>query len=523
MKGTAMSDSKKRRPDLKKKAKDKLIGGAIKKKIFEWAYGKDRYGINGGNIGPLGPSIGTNGPETTGERAIDELRSEGVPEKYLDYNQVVSDADNAIRRGDSPEKAIRYAKQKAKGRWLEQRFRPQRMQSHQSMSSQSVQPGMVTDMRYRGDDAVPSKGKNNPQDVVLPAVMTPTVIAMRKQLEEQLKGSSEDDLQIKHPKDWTQEELLAAMKERERISDPVMKDQMFRREREWFENAYGNQEVEYDETGKMKQPKMRGPVYAHPTPMKTKDGQDLHAGISQIVDQAIGGVGSPIEGINLPFYDEEKGGWVQFDPMTGGYNKVPAGPAQEKGREPHPTDYVKLPYEHMQPGEIDESVPVITKKAPDVVKGIQSGLNMLTNKQNQSPLPGAVKQVKLKEDGVAGPKTSLGLKKALVENGTGKVAEAVAMGQFKEVVKKAKKEGPQNLADELSQTFSPLLPKKKSPKDGFQMEGLALQDTLNDLGAGLKDDGIVGPKTTDAFTQAAKKTDEDDLINRFAYNMGFNF
>ncbi|MDV7341767.1 hypothetical protein RYZ26_19355 [Terasakiella sp. A23] len=163
------------------------------------------------------------------------------------------------------------------------------------------------------------------------------------------------------------------------------------------------------------------------------------------------------------------------------------------------------------------------KEEGDVVKGIQSGLNMLTNKDNQSPLPGAAKQVKLKEDGVAGPKTSFGLKKALVEKGTGKVAEALALGQFKEVVKKAKKEGPQNLADELSQTFSPLLPKKKSPKEGFQVEGLALQDTLNDLGANLKDDGIVGQKTSDAFTQIVKKTDEDDLTGRFAYNLGFDF
>jgi len=210
---------------------------------------------------------------------------------------------------------------------------------------------------------------------------------------------------------------------------------------------------------------------------------------------------------------------VQFDD-TG--KMVQPQPVRPMPKQPSPIKTIEGQDLEAAVSAVLEQLPE-QKEEVDLVKGLQAGLNMMTNKQNQSPLPSAPKQVKLKEDGVAGPKTSIGLKKALVEKGTGKVSEALAMGQFKETVKKAKKEGPQNLSDELSQTFSPLLPKKKSPKDDFQVEGLALQDTLNDLGAGLKDDGIVGPKTTDAFAQIAKKTDEDDLANRFAYNMGFDF
>lgn len=174
---------------------------------------------------------------------------------------------------------------------------------------------------------------------------------------------------------------------------------------------------------------------------------------------------------------------------------------------------------------IDQIVALLPQKGdePELIKGVQSGLNILTNKQNQSPLPNTPKTAKLKEDGIAGPKTALGLKKALLNKGTAKVSEALALGQFKETVKKAKKDGPQNLADELGATFSPLLPKNKSPKDGFQPEGLVLQDTLNDLGAVLKDDGNVGPKTEAAFGQIAKSKDEDELVNQFGYNLGFEF
>lgn len=160
---------------------------------------------------------------------------------------------------------------------------------------------------------------------------------------------------------------------------------------------------------------------------------------------------------------------------------------------------------------------------PNMVKAIQSGLNVISGKDNASALPGADKQTKLKEDGLIGPKTAFALKKAVVDQGAPKVSEAVALGQFKNTVKQAKKGQQQNLSAELSRTFDPLLPKKKSPKAAFQPEGLALQDTLKQFGADLKDDGIVGPKTEAAFRSVAKTQDEDRLVESFGENLGFKF
>jgi len=299
------------------------------------------------------------------------------------------------------------------------------------------------------------------------------------------------DLRLKSPKDWTEDELKDAMKERESASNDAEK-------REMFEANYGNGEAGFDETGRMMQPKPIRSIPSTPVPVRTNDGQDLENAMRDIWDR-------------LP--KKDKNG----DPIVG----IPEGPVDDG----FPDDgFVGIPEfknpDRGYPGEI-----------PDIqmVKGIQSGLNMLSNKKNQSPLPGKQMTVKLKEDGLVGPKTSFGLKKALVNNGSPKVSEAIALGQFKETMKKAKAAGPQNLASELGAVFAPLLGSKKTPKEGFQPEGLALQDTLNDLGASkkgyelLKDDGIVGPKTEAAFDLVAKSTDEDELINQFGYNLGFDF
>ncbi|NVK19325.1 MAG: hypothetical protein HWE30_11565 [Methylocystaceae bacterium] len=268
---------------------------------------------------------------------------------------------------------------------------------------------------------------------------------------------------------------------------------MMDREREWFEHYYGTDPVQFDETGKMVQPRPVRDVPKRSLAIKTKDGKDLEGAIDEIIRI-------------LPIKEKPGDDYstMPVDPIDPKLPKLPGLPDDKVGIMPI-----------VPPG--------VEKPEAEVIKGLQAGLNMLSNKQNQSPLPNTPKVQKLKEDGIAGPKTAFGLKKALVDQGTGKVSEAVALGQFKETVKKAKKDGPQNLAGELGATFGPLLGKKKAPKQGFQPEGLALQDTLNDLGAGLKDDGIVGPKTTDAFSQIAKTADEDDLVNRFGYNLGFDF
>ncbi|WP_135079841.1 hypothetical protein [Terasakiella sp. SH-1] len=382
------------------------------------------------------------------------------------------------------------------------------------------------------------------------------------ELSREVLSNSQADLSLKPPKDWTEAELKDAMKAREKAPVQERQDMMLR-EREWFEHYYGNEPIRFDETGKMVQPSPVRRAPESPLPVRTVDGQPLEEAIEDVLGR-LPETGdevriSPIEGgVVLPF--------PQKPPQDGqpGIHPVPV-PAPGKGAPPRlplpgpdndligimpvkgegGLSFPQKPPQDGQPGIQPVPVPAPGKDAPptlplpgpgndligimpvkgedEIVKGIQSGLNFLSNKDNQSPLPKALKQPKLKEDGVLGPKTSLGLKKALVDKGTGKVSEALALGQFKETVKKAKKGGMHNLAGELGVTFEPLLPQKKSPKPGFQPEGLALQDTLNDLGANLKDDGIVGPKTTDAFMQVVKAKDEDEIVNQFAHNLGFGF
>lgn len=383
---------------------------------------------------------------------------------------------------------------------------------------------------------------------------------LKKKLFDQLKGEDEsDDLLLKNPRDWTEEELRDVMKRRERLKNPVEKDEMFAREREWFDANYGTQPVKYDETGKMIQPGFLGNIFKDIKPVRTIDGQDLDDALGDVVVKLPYGVGDGTVGFNNPFYDEKTGGYRMWDEGESKYVDIPAGDGQPDNELPDDaTDEEKyedakrkqfiedMPPEENEPaytggspnfdemiGEMRPAVPnapILDQPSEgEVVKGIQSGINILSNKTNRSPLPNAPKIIKLKEDGFVGPKTSLGLKKALVNHGSGKVSEAIAIGQFKGSVKKAKKSGPQNLAKDLSATFAPLLGTKKTPKNGFQPEGLALQDTLNDLGASkkgfepLKDDGIVGPKTEAALGLVAKSTDEDELANQLGYNLGFDF
>ncbi|WP_417783544.1 hypothetical protein [Terasakiella pusilla] len=140
--------------------------------------------------------------------------------------------------------------------------------------------------------------------------------------------------------------------------------------------------------------------------------------------------------------------------------------------------------------------------ARDVVKTLQGGVNRLSPKRP------------LKEDGVIGPKTTLGMGAALKENGLKKVSEAMALSQFAGSLPKQRATGAQGLGQAVSQAFSGLL--------GGQAEALGLQGTLNDFGAQLKEDGDIGPKTKSAFLEVLNKQNPADLLERLGYNLGFS-
>lgn len=314
------------------------------------------------------------------------------------------------------------------------------------------------------------------RDMVMPAVQTPQAITMRKWIMEQIEKEGGNLGEVKLPRYWTEEELRENMNKRENEKNEGRRKEMMQREREWFDHYYGTQEIKHDETGKMIQPKPIRPIPRTSVKVKDRDGADITDALKKLLDQ-------------MPA--ELKDDSVSLDPMEMGQDPVKAKQA-------------------------------LQGDAKQMVKKIQSGLNILSGKKNQVAGPVSEKTPLLKEDGIIGPKTAQGVQTALVKEGTGKVSEALALGQFKETVKKAKKDGPQNLAAELGATFSPLIANAKSPKEGFQPEGLALQDTLNDLGENLKDDGIVGPKTQAAFGRVVKSKPEDQIVGQFAQNLGFD-
>lgn len=153
------------------------------------------------------------------------------------------------------------------------------------------------------------------------------------------------------------------------------------------------------------------------------------------------------------------------------------------------------------------------------VKALQAGLN-LTNPLISTP--------RLKEDGVLGPKTRLGIKQALVSRGTGGIAESLALGRFRDFAASGRHA---DLAEETDANVGGLFrnPEKPLAPRAARPESMALQQSLNELGpkalgaawTPLKEDGWIGPKTTDAFTRLAKAGDPDELTRSIGSFLGF--
>ena len=490
-----------------KKIPSKMLGSQAVRLITD-------NGHSAGTIPILGSVNETNVDQKKMDKVRSRLRYEGVPIEYADYRDVGPDLHEAREQGMDEDQAHNYAVQKAKGRMLDLRpsARRTRGMSAQSINTQPQSYTQYQDVMYQGDKTMPKQANDLPEDMILPAVQMPEMIEIRKKIKEQIINNDDDGKSLKHPRDWTQEELRDAMRERERANDNAKKKEMFEQERKWFEANYGTGDVLYDDTGQMIPPQPIRNIPKTPTVIKMKDGQNIDDAVDDVLGKLlIGGNDVAI----LPGQPQVNDGEPMTGKPIGTVEGQPAFDLEKMLQEASPEEIAEL---NKKKYSTEPVAPIKGEK--EVVKGMQSGLNILTSMQNQSPLPNIPKIAKLKEDGVVGPKTSFALKKALVDNGTNKVSEALALGQFKETVKKAKNEGPQNLAGELGATFGPLLPKKKAVE---QPEGLALQDTLNDFGANLKDDGIVGPKTEDAFGQIAKTKDEDELVNQFGYNLGFDF
>lgn len=144
---------------------------------------------------------------------------------------------------------------------------------------------------------------------------------------------------------------------------------------------------------------------------------------------------------------------------------------------------------------------------------------------------------RLRVDGHPGPKTQTAVRETLVKNSPAKIDEATAIGAFDGFASDAKGSPQKIAANDLDRVvrsrIEPLFntstglnaAKNDNPKTPL-MAGVALQRGLNDLAANdiepLKEDGVLGPKTTDAFQMALAEHDTDELTGSFSNALGFS-
>ncbi len=152
---------------------------------------------------------------------------------------------------------------------------------------------------------------------------------------------------------------------------------------------------------------------------------------------------------------------------------------------------------------------------PGVVKNLQRGLNLTKPEEQEG----------LKLDGDYGPKTDFALKSTLAQKGTGKVKEALALGQIADHAEQSKYgQAESGLADFAKSTLGPLYPSGKE-----EAPNKVLQESLNDLGRQYKEDdwqdlkldGWIGPKTEEVYSTIASLAEPDEIAASFGRSLRF--
>lgn len=156
-----------------------------------------------------------------------------------------------------------------------------------------------------------------------------------------------------------------------------------------------------------------------------------------------------------------------------------------------------------------------TARKVEAVSTLQRGLNYL-RQGNEG---------RLKVDGIAGPRTRLAARKALVAHGRKKAEEAVSLGRFEAAAGRAAQGEGIDLDRETGASFGVLFQPAARPA-----VNRAVQDAVNELAAedfsprgfkALKDDGVIGPKTLNAFSQVARAAGPAILTKKLGDTLGF--
>jgi lysozyme family protein len=280
-----------------------------------------------------------------------------------------------------------------------------------------------------------------------------------------------EDILVKSPRDLTEAEIRQIAERRLALPAGTEKETLDRFERAFYDDAYGADPADADETGRLMAPAARRAVNAAPVPARTVDGMDLSRAVGRLAERV-------------------------------------ADVAETQGSR----DAVRF-----------------------LQRGLTMLSQALTASQgagtDRSPTPGPMFQ-DLRDDGDPGPKTRAALRMAAARLGSAKIEEALALGRF-EAALRGMADGALvgNLRKATSAAFAELF--RDPAAVGLHIpteEGESLQMSVNDLGkvllgprgfTALREDGIIGPKTEAALKRVLKAAGPRRLTETMGRNLGF--
>lgn len=276
----------------------------------------------------------------------------------------------------------------------------------------------------------------------------------------------DDDLEeilAKPPGDLIEDEVRRVTERRLALPPGPEKEALFRFEQAFYDDVFGADAAEMDGTGRLLAPAAKRPVNDRPVPARAADGQDLARALHRLAGRV-------------------------------------ADVAEAGGRR-------------------------------DAVKFLQRGLNALNRALTDA---GADRPLfaDLRDDGDPGPKTRGALRAVTARLGPAKAEEALALGRFDTLLRAmARGEAAGDLRGEAEAAFGRLFRDPRAHAGNRRTEeGESIQMAVNDLGAGLlntdefrplREDGVIGPVTKDAFRRVLAASGPDRMLDAVGRNLGF--
>ncbi|MCF3628169.1 hypothetical protein RJ527_08840 [Thalassospiraceae bacterium LMO-SO8] len=280
-----------------------------------------------------------------------------------------------------------------------------------------------------------------------------------------------EDILAKSPRDLTEAEIRQIAERRLALPAGTEKETLDQFERAFYDDAYGTDPADADETGRLLAPTARRTINGTPVPARTIDGMDLTRAVGRLAERV-------------------------------------ADVAETQGSR----DAVRF----LQRGL------TILNQAATAAQGAGA---------DRAPAPGPMFQ-DLKDDGDPGPKTRAALRTAAARLGSAKIEEALALGRFEAALRGlAGGASPDGLRAATSASFAELFrdPAAGDPQTPTE-EGESLQMSVNDLGkvllgprgfTALREDGIIGPKTEAALMRVLRAAGPRRLTETMGRNLGF--